>query len=382
MPANTGRNDPCPCGSGKKYKQCHLAADEAKEREARAKATAETPGSRRRSRGRGRGPGAGRAAEARDAAALEEDRDQHAGLRQDQPAPQGRRRLEVAWRRLAAALVAASGLACASATNYLDPQGPLHEFRREPPPRPASAGDGAPARGQLQHRLRGPHRPRARGAAGDRGAARSRRAHAAGDGRPGHRADREGARDERGVLPERGPSRSTTATSAAPCCRRGRSRRRASSCCRTGRGAAACAAPRRSPRSCAAAQRIRVYSLHLPSPLAVSGGSRREQLRVIGADAATSADPVLIAGRLQQPRPGRGAGARRLRVADAGPRRHHALQPVRHPDHRPELRPLPHEGPSPRPPARPRSASSRTTTTRATTCRSGRCSCPRTSAAR
>ena len=24
-----GRNDPCPCGSGKKYKKCHLPADEA-----------------------------------------------------------------------------------------------------------------------------------------------------------------------------------------------------------------------------------------------------------------------------------------------------------------------------------------------------------------
>jgi uncharacterized protein YecA (UPF0149 family) len=23
-----GRNDPCPCGSGKKYKKCHLASDE------------------------------------------------------------------------------------------------------------------------------------------------------------------------------------------------------------------------------------------------------------------------------------------------------------------------------------------------------------------
>jgi hypothetical protein len=33
-----GRNDPCHCGSGKKYKQCHLAADEAKAREARRKA--------------------------------------------------------------------------------------------------------------------------------------------------------------------------------------------------------------------------------------------------------------------------------------------------------------------------------------------------------
>ena len=35
-----GRNDPCHCGSGKKYKQCHLDKDEAAAREARAKAAA------------------------------------------------------------------------------------------------------------------------------------------------------------------------------------------------------------------------------------------------------------------------------------------------------------------------------------------------------
>jgi TolA-binding protein len=34
--ANTGRNDPCPCGSGKKYKRCCLDKDEAAEREALA----------------------------------------------------------------------------------------------------------------------------------------------------------------------------------------------------------------------------------------------------------------------------------------------------------------------------------------------------------
>ena len=34
------RNDPCHCGSGKKYKQCHLDKDEAAAREARAKAAA------------------------------------------------------------------------------------------------------------------------------------------------------------------------------------------------------------------------------------------------------------------------------------------------------------------------------------------------------
>jgi uncharacterized protein YecA (UPF0149 family) len=37
MPAVPGRNEPCHCGSGKKYKQCHLAADEAAAREARSK---------------------------------------------------------------------------------------------------------------------------------------------------------------------------------------------------------------------------------------------------------------------------------------------------------------------------------------------------------
>ena len=36
-----GRNEPCHCGSGKKYKQCHLDQDETSAREVRAKATAE-----------------------------------------------------------------------------------------------------------------------------------------------------------------------------------------------------------------------------------------------------------------------------------------------------------------------------------------------------
>ncbi len=33
-----GRNEPCPCGSGKKYKHCCLAKDEAQAREKRAEA--------------------------------------------------------------------------------------------------------------------------------------------------------------------------------------------------------------------------------------------------------------------------------------------------------------------------------------------------------
>ena len=46
--AKPGRNDPCPCGSGKKYKQCCLAKDEAAAHA--ASPTAETKQSRRKAR--------------------------------------------------------------------------------------------------------------------------------------------------------------------------------------------------------------------------------------------------------------------------------------------------------------------------------------------
>ena len=39
-PARPGRNEPCHCGSGRKYKQCHLQEDEAADRAARAAAAA------------------------------------------------------------------------------------------------------------------------------------------------------------------------------------------------------------------------------------------------------------------------------------------------------------------------------------------------------
>jgi uncharacterized protein YecA (UPF0149 family) len=38
-----GRNDPCWCGSGKKYKRCHLGADEKKHSAALAAATCKGP---------------------------------------------------------------------------------------------------------------------------------------------------------------------------------------------------------------------------------------------------------------------------------------------------------------------------------------------------
>ncbi len=39
MSANVGRDDPCPCGSGRKYKRCCLGADEASAAATEAKAT-------------------------------------------------------------------------------------------------------------------------------------------------------------------------------------------------------------------------------------------------------------------------------------------------------------------------------------------------------
>ncbi len=38
-----GRNEPCPCGSGKKYKQCHAPIDEARETERRQIRQAQEP---------------------------------------------------------------------------------------------------------------------------------------------------------------------------------------------------------------------------------------------------------------------------------------------------------------------------------------------------
>jgi tetratricopeptide (TPR) repeat protein len=47
MIAKPGRNDPCPCGSGAKYKKCCLAKEEALAREQHAKAEAERTASHR-----------------------------------------------------------------------------------------------------------------------------------------------------------------------------------------------------------------------------------------------------------------------------------------------------------------------------------------------
>ena len=44
--AKIGRNDPCPCGSGKKYKKCCMASDEAADRAARPAQPAAVPARR------------------------------------------------------------------------------------------------------------------------------------------------------------------------------------------------------------------------------------------------------------------------------------------------------------------------------------------------
>ncbi len=43
MVARLGRNEPCRCGSGRKYKHCCLDEDESKARAAHAKTMAEAP---------------------------------------------------------------------------------------------------------------------------------------------------------------------------------------------------------------------------------------------------------------------------------------------------------------------------------------------------
>ena len=40
IPNDIGRNDPCPCGSGKKYKSCHMSKDNPRRRSRPSETTA------------------------------------------------------------------------------------------------------------------------------------------------------------------------------------------------------------------------------------------------------------------------------------------------------------------------------------------------------
>jgi endonuclease/exonuclease/phosphatase family metal-dependent hydrolase len=200
----------------------------------------------------------------------------------------------VTWRRLAAALVAAAGLACASATSYLDPGGPLHEFRREPQARAAVAS--GPLRvvsfniAYAVHIDRALEVLRASEALRDPDVLALQEMDAPGTERIAKALGMNAVYFPSGVHPKHDRDFGCAVLSpwtleeprklVLPHGARGSGLRRAATVVTVVRGA----------------QRIRVYSLHLPSPLAVSSGSRRDELRVLGKDAATSTDPVLIAG--------------------------------------------------------------------------------------
>jgi len=65
-------------------------------------------------------------------------------------------------------------------------------------------------------------------------------------------------------------------------------------------------------------RRLRVYSVHLPAPLGVSGSGRHDQVSALLADAADSSDPVLIAGDLNS----HGLGERFVEGGYAWPTEH------------------------------------------------------------
>jgi endonuclease/exonuclease/phosphatase family metal-dependent hydrolase len=200
----------------------------------------------------------------------------------------------VIGRRLAAALLAASGLACASATSYLDPVGPIHEFRREPGHRSAAAAASvrvvsfniayAVEIDRALEVLRGTEALR------DPDVLALQEMDAPGTERIAEALGMNAVYFPSGVHPKYRRDFGCAVLSPWPLEEprklllphgaRVSGLRRSATVATVARGT----------------QRIRVYSVHLPSPLAVSGGSRLEQLRVLAADAARSDDPVVIAG--------------------------------------------------------------------------------------
>jgi endonuclease/exonuclease/phosphatase family metal-dependent hydrolase len=201
----------------------------------------------------------------------------------------------VAWPRLAVALVAGSGLACASARNYLDPLGPLHEYRREAPTPPAAVAAG-PLRVvsfNIAYAVeidRALEVLRASAALRDPDVLALQEMDAPGTERIARALGMNAVYFPSGVHPKYGRDFGCALLSpwpleeprklVLPHGARGSGLRRFATVATVVRGAL----------------RVRVYSLHLPSPLAISGGSRKEQLRALAADAAASDDPVLIAG--------------------------------------------------------------------------------------
>jgi endonuclease/exonuclease/phosphatase family metal-dependent hydrolase len=201
----------------------------------------------------------------------------------------------VAGRRLLAALAAAAGIGCASAKNYLDPAGPFYEFRREAAPRTAASA-GGPLRVVSFNIAYGIEIDRAievlRGAEAlrDPDILSLQEMDAPGVEKIAKALGLNAVYFPSGIHPRHGRDFGCALLSPWPLVEprkltlphgsRGSGLRRSATIATVLRGS----------------QRIRAYAVHLPSPLAVSGGSRRDELRLLAADALASPDPVVIAG--------------------------------------------------------------------------------------
>jgi endonuclease/exonuclease/phosphatase family metal-dependent hydrolase len=198
-------------------------------------------------------------------------------------------------RRAAAAVLAAAGLACATARNYLDPAAPFHEIYRQQAP-PVAPGVLAPLRVVSFNIAYAVEIERAlevlRGSAALRDAdvLALQEMDAPGTERIARSLGMNAVYFPSGVHTKYRRDFGSAVLSPWPLVEprklvlphgaRGSGLRRAAAVATLVRGEL----------------RVRVYSLHLPSPLAISGGSRKEQLRLVAADAAASPDPVVIAG--------------------------------------------------------------------------------------
>ena len=198
-------------------------------------------------------------------------------------------------RRLGAALFAAAALGCASATSYLEPAAPLYEFRSEAQSR-AAPGATSPLRvvsfniayaieiERAIEVLRGSEALR------DPDILALQEMDAPGTERIARALGMNAVYFPSGVHPKHQRDFGCALLSPWPLVEprklvlphgaRGSGLRRSATSATVLRGAA----------------RIRAYSVHLPSPLAISGSSRLEELRVLGQDASASSDPVVIAG--------------------------------------------------------------------------------------
>ena len=198
-------------------------------------------------------------------------------------------------RRLVAALLAAAGLGCASAKNYLEPGAPVYEFHREaePPEAPAAAQPLRVVSFNIAYAIeieRAIEVLRGTEALRDADLIALQEMDAPGTERIAKALGMNAVYFPSGVHPKHERDFGCALLSPWPLVEprklvlphgaRGSGLRRSATIATVVRGGS----------------RIRAYSVHLPSPLAISGGSRKHELRVLAEDASASADPVVILG--------------------------------------------------------------------------------------